>query len=103
MSNEQRFEIGEVAIFVKPGSPSYGAEVVVASPLFLASRVRDGLTDRFSQSVYVYRIEGFPLPPADTGITGWAARPEWLRKRPPKQDWKRLCKLDEVIHEEIVR
>lgn len=86
------FRIGEIAIYTRPGSPYNGSEVMVVGPLL--PRVGD---DLLTGNLYVeydgYQITLNELP----GIYG--ARPEWLRKRRPPQDWMKLCNLADVPRE----
>jgi hypothetical protein len=92
-SAEQRFEVGEVAIFSRPGSRFDGIEVSITEALHFAL-VRDQRTDRSAYG-YVYSIEG-DFGPKRPGVTHWVAPPADLRKKRPPQDWVKLCRLDEI-------
>lgn len=93
-----KFEIGEVAIYVREGSPNYGKEVIVASDIELCL-IKNGFSGKTipSQS---HRIEvpsdwifGPYSMPAEVPRR---AKPEWLRKKPRQPvreslgDWE-LC------------
>src|SRR5579862_8192680 len=94
-SAEQRFEVGEVAIFNRPGSRFNGVEVTVVKPLRLA-HIYDHMDGRRTVE-YVYGIDS----PAFTNVVpvhpgGYCARPFELKKRPPPQDWVSMCNLTSV-------
>lgn len=93
MTAEQRFEVGEVAIFNRPGSRFDGMEVTISAALHLAL-VRDRKTELEAYG-YVYGIEG-DFGPKRHGVAQWCAPPDQLRKKRPPQDWVKLCRLDEV-------
>jgi hypothetical protein len=90
MSHE-KFEVGEIAIAVSPNAHDelgvHGTEVLIEGPLQQRT-FTDGL-------VYWSYLTSSPAKP------GWQlrAKPEWLRKRPPKQDWKSICNLTDTPRE----
>jgi hypothetical protein len=90
---EQRFEVGEVAIFTRIGSRFHGMEVTIIKPLHLAL-IHDQITG-IDALAYVYKIDG-PFGSHRPEVDGWAAPPEFLRKRRPPQDWIKLCDLASV-------
>lgn len=75
------FKIGEIAIFVRPGSPHFGKEVEILSGPQLFPRVKD-LRDGSISEQYGYRT---------TKISNKSVKPtsvccaEWLRKKKPPQ------------------
>lgn len=87
------FEIGEVAIFHDPGNGYHGKEVTIIGPLehgmLLVGRNR--YRAHWHHAVDVMDCYGKPS----------YAPVEYLRKRRPPQDWKSLCKLDEIPAEEV--
>ncbi len=100
-----KFEIGEVAIYVRPGSPHYGKEVTVLSGLRpAASIVVDVLTgvESYGAKNLVYEITD--LYPA-LMLRAFTARPEWLRKKPKRQDarewFNQNITLDNKVPHEI--
>lgn len=91
----EKFEVGEVAIWIKPG-PNYGMEVTILSPLKLA-RVTDSNTGIVRKDLF-HQIE-----PPDNVVYGpygsidprrWAS-PQYLRKLPPKREDHQLVKWSE--------
>ena len=86
-----RFEIGEVAIYVKPGSPHYGKECVVISNLMRsATRLFDHVTGETNPNAgYLgYQIE---CEWRGNWPRFWA-RPEWLRKKKPRRELDQIVK-----------
>lgn len=88
----ESFSVGEVAIWVREGSPNYGREVTIAGPLQLVNAWQpDG------SCIYDYR---YPMDadfaPVSPHGNGWCAHPDWLKKRRPPQDWVKLCQLDNL-------
>jgi hypothetical protein len=91
----EQFEVGEVAIWVKPG-PNYGMEVTIIGPLQKA-RPRNSNTNEVVEGWY-YQID----PPANAHYgpyrskdpRRWAA-PEHLRKKPPKREDLQLVRWSE--------
>lgn len=93
MSHET-FKVGEIAMWAgwRKGDPAgsgpstpRGSEVVIVAPL---------------QSRYVKTAEGTKILDVyevrNCDGKHVAALPHWLRKRPPKQDWVKLCQLDVI-------
>lgn len=87
-----RFAVGEVAIYVGPESPWRGFEVTVMGPLTHKRwQGRDG--KMYESDCYHIQI---PYVNEDFLI----AEPHELRKKPPPQDWVRICRLSERPVEE---
>lgn len=86
------FKVGEVAIYVRPGSPHYGEEVTVTSGL----KWREGGIDEMTGGEQIpglrYDID-FPSGPSGC----CAARPEWLRKKQQKRDIDQLVSWDSCL------
>ena len=88
-----KFEVGDTAIYVRPGSPFYGKEVTILSDLHFENELRDHITGNI-KSGFRYDITSLD------GIAEWVAQPEWLYK--PKdegaRDWfnKNIRIKDEV-------
>lgn len=87
------FSPGEVAIFVGPDSANYGDELTVVSPLLDLYLFDRHLMRNVWAKAHMVEAPWMPPPPPD-GKGFWAARPEHLRKRPPRQDWEKLAALD---------
>lgn len=76
----QRFEVGDVAIYVRPGSPYYGQEVTITRGLALSMPGPDHVTGKEDNGGYpVYGINNLD----DDYTATWTARPEHLRKKKP--------------------
>lgn len=83
-----RFSIGEVAIYVRPGSPAYGQEVTVLSELHPIGSGFDYSTGAIpSNDLLVYEISD--LTPGFS-LGKQVARPEWLSKK------KTIREIDQV-------
>jgi hypothetical protein len=91
----ESFSVGEVATWVREGSPNYGREVTIAGQLEWVNAFQP---DGSREGGYRYQIDAPWMPLAPHG-EGWCAKPEWLRKRPPKQDWNSLCHLTDLPRE----
>lgn len=87
------FEVGEIAIFWRPGSKYHMREVEILTPL-LPVHFMDTITGLW-QTELAYRIADQLLLGAYPGID-FCATPMHLRKRRPPQDWNTLCNLDEA-------
>lgn len=86
------FKIGEIAIYTRPGSPYNGTEVMIVGPLI--PRVGN---DHLTGTPYV-EYDGYQITPNE--LPGrYGAKPEWLRKRRPPQDWVKLCNLHDIPRE----
>lgn len=81
-----KFEKGEIAIYIRPGSEHYGEEVEIMSNLqwFEVTRnVYTGKVNYDGQYCYLISIRS-PQPPHDY----LASPPEWLKKkRSPAREW----------------
>lgn len=102
MAERLTFSRGEVAIYVGPSTAFYGNELTVASGLIHEKLYREGQSS--PEPLYegpVYRVEA-PWLGTPRRRGGWAVRPEWLRKRPPKQDWNKICYLNSVGSGEFI-
>lgn len=90
-----RFEVGEVAIFVRPGSVYYGSEVTVMSELQLRDVWNLSTKRNEPQECYIVDSPEANPPPMRPGhVAGfWVAKPEWLKKKGPPVElgsWKAL-------------
>lgn len=94
MSNET-FKVGEVALYVRPGSPNYGRPLTITGPLQMRPIFDKGVGHRTAMT---YQVES-PFFGECKNPTGWLAEPQWLRKLPPPQDWVKLCQLDNIPRE----
>lgn len=98
MSTE-RFEVGEVAIYHRPGSRVHGHEVTVLAG-FQDRLCYDTLTgDTRVIAGYEISVPSWYGSPPYGG--SWMAERHELRKRRPPQDWARLCDLNEIPSEEL--
>ena len=89
----ETFSIGEIAIYVRPGSPYYGREVEILGPL-VSNLVSDDHVDSsrigtVSRSYDITNIFDCPF--------GSAAPPEWLRKKQQKRDIDQLVSWDDCL------
>jgi hypothetical protein len=79
-----KFEIGEVAIYVRPGSPCFGRECTILGKAgFLNSP--DFLTGTINEPFFGYQISLGKIDPINNEDV-WAARPEWLQKKQRRLD-----------------
>jgi len=85
---DEKFEVGEIALYCKPGSPYYGLEVTIVSELIYCPLMYSHSTRTWDDG-FAYRIAGdLPdiRPPGCSFSPPWYARPEHLRKkRPPRE------------------
>lgn len=105
----EKFEVGEVALFCKPGSPYFGAEVAIISELVYCPRMYSH-TDQTWSDGWAYRVTGdLPdlKPPGCSFSPPWYARPEHLqKKRPPREPlgrWDQCPWQPEVVRLEQQR
>ena len=95
----ETFQVGEIAIYVRPGSPYYGQEVTIIGPLKLRGgpSSHDHITGQPAQRDMKYLISnpvGFNSPNGK----GFSARPENLRKKkPPQRDIDQLVSWDDCV------
>ena len=71
-----KFSIGEIVIYVRPGSPYYGEEVVITRGIHRYPVSSDHLGQTAGSMQDGYGIKC-------SWVTPCAARPEWLRKKKP--------------------
>lgn len=90
-----KFQIGEVAIYVRPGSPYYGKEITILSNLILAGPGHDNLYNVSTSGGYpVYQISELSWAPGKIQI----ARPEWLRKKKlPRREVDQVTTWDKCL------
>ena len=86
-----KFEIGEVAIYVRPGSPYYGDEVTILSGL----QQHSGGSDLVTGISYVkYQHPGYVIRHPEVIGKGFAD-PAWLRKKkPPSREIDQVTSWD---------
>ncbi len=90
----EKFEIGEVAIYVRPGSPHYGREVTVTSGLQTVGGGTDHITGEKVPKFLGYKIDG--IPPVKSEYM--CARPEWLRKKkPPRREIDQIVSWEDCL------
>jgi len=77
------FEPGEIAIYVRPGSPYFGMEVVITQGLHFDVGGYDILLGEMFYSGMTYTIVSPALSFAAN--KDWFANPEWLKKKPKPQ------------------
>lgn len=82
----EKFEVGEVAIYHRPGSVFHGVEVTISGPLEYCSACDFGVTS-YDWRYSIERAAGFPADPM--------ASPKYLRKLPPKREDHQLVKWGE--------
>lgn len=96
----ETFDVGEIAIYCRPGSPHFGVEVTILSGLRM-SRQTDQRTGEVTFEPG-YKIDG-PFGPLVNGRP-WGCPPQWLKKkRPPRKDrdvvrWADCPWQPEVLH-----
>ena len=94
----ETFKVGEIAIYVRPGSPFYGQEVTIIGPLELRGgpRSRDHITGLPTTRDIKYLIS-YPVGFEPDG-KGFSARPENLRKKkPPQRDIDQIVSWDDCV------
>ena len=83
-----KFEIGEVALWVKPG-PNFNREVTIVSPLVLAKNLYGTNTGDFRGEAWRYEIECVDFVKYYTTGGRLYANPAYLRKKhPPREDYQ---------------
>jgi hypothetical protein len=93
----ETFSVGEIAIFVRPGSEHYGEEVTVTSGMKEGAGGYDKLLGRITtaeEDGYGYEID-FGIVPE--GHYAWFAKKEWLRKKQQKRDIDQLVSWDKCL------
>ena len=87
-----KFQVGEICIYVRPGSPYFGKEVKILRGLTETNLGGvDHITgEKLNKLVMAYRIDGIPFR---TG-TWFNAIPEHLKKKPQKRDIDELVSWD---------
>lgn len=83
-----KFEIGEVAIYVRPGSPSFGVELTVCSKQLVFSAI-DDRTGKRVRSIG-YQVD---CPQLDSKFR-WFANAKHLRKKPRPPERQELGEWD---------
>lgn len=74
----ERFKIGEVAIFCRPGSKNYGVEVTIVGPLKLW-RLWTAPHDYYVAKAH--QVDGALIDDAMPHFKKWVAEPKHLRKK----------------------
>jgi len=81
------FKVGDLAVYIGTVAKHYGTTCTVTGPL----AHRRGLTAR---GRILYALSYLTDLHGETGLV-LAVHPQHLRKPPPKQDWVKLCQLNE--------
>jgi hypothetical protein len=90
------FHVGEIAIYVRPGSPNYGKELTILSPLKMsAQNTWSQITGEKTEPFLGYEVD-FPLDPTLPG-NSVMCRPEWLRKKQQKRDIDQIVSWDDCL------
>ncbi len=85
-----KFEIGEVAIYVRPGSPYYGQEVEILGGLTRYEPTQDHLG--LEAAPYV----GYQISSLIGDDWVMVSRPEWLRKKkPPRREMDQIVSWED--------
>ena len=87
------FSVGEVAIYVRPGSPYFGREVTILSPLELGGGGPDHITGKITELAMLYTVD----LPAQNGIAPMGAKPEWLKKKQHKRDIDQIVSWEDCL------
>ena len=92
----ETFKVGEIAIYVRPGSQHYGREVEILSGLFKPISHTDVVTGEFSQKSDALAYQITDLYPEIPGVM--TALPEHLRKKkPPQRDIDQIVSWDDCV------
>lgn len=87
-----KFEINEIAIYVRPGSQYFGCEVKILSDLTWFEDIFDVLTGEINKG---FRYETDIKIRQDHFLT---ARPEWLKKKPrPRREIDQIVSWDDCL------
>lgn len=79
----EHFEVGEIAIYVRPGSPRYGTEVRILSGLRSVSELHDVLTGENVQGpLRCYAVTN----PYGSSRHGYCLPQNLRKKKPPQRD-----------------
>jgi hypothetical protein len=84
------FHVGEIAIYVKPGSPVFGKEVTIISPL----RLTGVSTVSGETGLPIPRFYGYEVDLPAKYAKGVCVPPEHLRKKQQKRDIDQLVSWD---------
>ena len=88
------FKVGEIAIYVRPGSPHFGREVTIIGPLQIWGGGLDHITGaRNPDGIIAYPTD---LPPVLKGNV-MGAKPEWLKKKQQKRDIDQLVSWSDCL------
>jgi hypothetical protein len=87
------FHVGEIAIYVRPGSDYFWFEVTITSGL-IVGRTLNPFTNVMHASGPHYLIEGIPI---HSNGNPWSSKPEWLRKKQQKRDIDQLVSWDDCL------
>lgn len=93
----ERFSVGEVAIYWREASQFHRMECTISEPLEWRTWrcIETGEMGR----TLSYAVD-FPSNPLTQNWRGrWIAEPHELRKKRPPQDWQRLCNLTDAPRE----
>lgn len=87
------FQIGEVAIYIRPGSPFYGREVTIISGLQEFENGLDLLTGGKYPSCIGYVVSVGEISPK--GKDEWCAVPSWLKRKPQTRELDQIVSWDD--------
>lgn len=85
---------GEEGIYVRPDSKLYGSELTVTGRAELRKLIH--VPTGSHKTILSYVVDCPAMGPPPEGYVCWLVPVEYVRRKPPKQDWKSLCSLDDV-------
>lgn len=83
---------GDLGVYVRPGSLYFGSELTIVGEAKVRY-IMDPQGNRRNLLCYVVDCPAMGPTPAGFKTPHWALPVEYVRRRPPKQDWNNLCNL----------